>query len=387
MAQEIATWEQFSEEMNQPNRDWIALLPPTMNPDKFRACAITAIKQNPDLLRCTTRSLFNAISRAAQDGMMPDGREGFINSYNSKIGKDDNGRDVYGMVAQWQPMAAGFRKRARELDQIIIDAQVVYQDDHFIWHQGDSPSIEHTPARMGQARGDKIGAYAIYKREDGTILHREVMDYGQIEKARAKSKAPDSLMWKDFPEEGYRKTVLRRGIKSVPVSEPMAAIIKRDDEHSFDLENQPPSGIAIPPQPRRSEFKREDDALMLPNPTTSKKPAAKGKEKPPAKEGEKINTEAKTAEPPLHQQTAKTEQQQSTPSSEDEAKAAREADRQDWIKDMYAELDLQSKVTSVADLMTRAIDAGAFTSEEQKAWEKACDDKNKAIMTAARAKR
>lgn len=127
-----------------------------------------------------------------------------------------------------------------------------------------------------------------------------------------------------------------------------------------------------PKEPSRSEFKGADKK------ETGKKPdkpaAKKAAEKPPAK-AETAKPAAKDA-PPVQQQASQSEPVDN--------KAAREEERQGWIKDMYAELDLQGKVTSVADLMARAIDAGVFTPEETKAWEKACDDKNKAIMAAAR---
>lgn len=253
-------WDQFEVELKARADEIGAMLPTTIPRERFHAIAMAAIKQNPSLLRATARSLVSAITKAAQDGLMPDGREGFINVYNTKV-KGLDGRDTYQDVAQWMPMAHGIRKRAKELDGILIDAQVVYMNDAFLWEQGDHPRIEHTPAKLGQPRGDKIGAYAVFKREDGTILHREVMDYGQIEKARSKSKAPDSLMWKDFPEEGYRKTVVRRGMKSVPVSEKLLAVVTSDDD-SFDLtddlaKNPVIDGQMIPPRPQQSDFARE----------------------------------------------------------------------------------------------------------------------------------
>jgi recombination protein RecT len=255
-------WDQFETELKARADEIGAMLPTHIPRDRFHAVAMAAIKQNPSLLRATARSLVSAITKAAQDGLMPDGREGFINVYNTKV-KGLDGRDTYQDVAQWLPMAHGIRKRAKELDGILIDAQVVYLNDAFLWAQGDTPRIEHTPAKLGQPRGDKIGAYAIYKREDGTILHREVMDYGQIEKARSKSKAPDSLMWKDFPEEGYRKTVVRRGMKSVPVSEKLLAVVTSDDDN-FDLsddlaKNPVVEGQMIPPRPRESDFARQPE--------------------------------------------------------------------------------------------------------------------------------
>lgn len=225
----------FTGEMADREREIATLLPSNISPEKFQNTAIAAVKQNLDLVNCTRRSLMAALTKAALDGLLPDGREGVITPFKG--------------VAVWNPMAYGLRKRLREIDDIIADTQVVHANDKFIWHQGDEPRIDHIPATLGTPRGDMIGAYAIFKREDGTILHREIMDMTQIETTRAQSKAKDSLMWTTFKSEGYRKTVLRRGIKSVPVTEKMAEIIKRDDETNFDFSPHSEPAIALRPPP------------------------------------------------------------------------------------------------------------------------------------------
>lgn len=143
-------------------------------------------------------------------------------------------------------------------------------------------------------------------------------------------------------------------------------------EEAFSPERMKAAGVVTPREPTRSEFRKADKPS--PKKDAKKPPAAKATEKGKAapKEDPKPVASAK-------QEAASIQQQ---PEQD-----PREFDRLDFIKDLYAELDLQTKVTLVADLMARGIDAGAFRSDEQKAWEKACDEKNKAIMQAARAKR
>ena len=246
----LATFEAFEGEMRAKEMEYISMLPSTLSKERFINTAISAVKQNPDLLNCTPRTLFQSITRAALDGLLPDGREGVITAYNVKCKGKIGGvwKEWYEKQAQWNPMAYGLRKRVRELDRIIVDAQEVYENDFFDREQGDEPRIVHKPAALNVARGDMIGAYAIFKREDGTILHREVMNKEQIETVRAQSKAPDSLMWTKFASEGYKKTVLRRGIKSVPVSDNMAEIIQRDDEANFEFnQDHAPAPVLTPP--------------------------------------------------------------------------------------------------------------------------------------------
>ena len=225
----LELWQEFEGELRQREQAIASMLPNHVGRERFISSAIAAVKQTPDLLKCTPRSLFNSITKSAQDGLLPDGREGVITVYNEK--QKDN---TWQKVAQWNPMAWGLRKRARELDDIIVSTSVVHQNDEFIYQEGDEPRIEHVPPPLDQDRGGMIGVYAIFRKGDA-ILHREVMNASQVNQVRAQSKQPDGIMWTKFTTEAWRKTVLRRGFKSVPCSENLDAIVRRDDEtFSFD---------------------------------------------------------------------------------------------------------------------------------------------------------
>lgn len=282
----VTTWQAFEEEFSQRAASIFSMLPSNVSPEKFRNTAIAAVKQNPELLLCTPRTLFASITRAALDGIMPDGREGVIGPYNVNVAKR-GAPDKWEKQAQWQPMFFGLRKRARELDGLLVDAQVVYEKDHFVWHQGDEPRIEHTPAKLGTERGKLIGAYAIFKREDKTIIAREVMDEKAINDVRAQSKQPDGLMWKKFTTEAWRKTVGRRGFKSVPVSDDLQAIIKRDDEANFEFNQEREHAAALVPPPAPPPAPALEDKQQIPmaavktevEPVAAKKTRGKAKEK------------------------------------------------------------------------------------------------------------
>jgi recombination protein RecT len=242
----ITTWQEFEGELQERESAIASMLPSNINLERFKNTAIAAVKQNPELLECTPRSLFQAITRSAQDGILPDGREGVIGIYNTKV-KKRGGGEVWEKQANWNPMTFGLRKRARELDGLLIDAQVVHEKDYFKQHQGDDPKIEHEPAPLGTKRGKMVGAYAIFKRENGVIVAREVMDDEAIETVREQSKQPDGLMWRKFQSEAWRKTVARRGFKSVPVSEGLQQILQRDDEANFDFHDEPKAAALVPP--------------------------------------------------------------------------------------------------------------------------------------------
>lgn len=329
------TFEQFVQEFDGAGRqrEITALLPENVPFERFRSTAIAAVKQNPEILSATPRSVFNALTKAAQDGLLPDGREGFINVYNTAH-KVAGGKDVWLPTAQWMPMTFGIRKRARELDSLIIDAQVVYLNDKFEWHQGDDPKIVHIPVQLGKDRGEKVGAYAIFKREGGIILHREVMDYGQIDKVKDQSKAKGGLLWTKFEDEAYRKSVVRRGSKTVPVSDNLRQIIQRDDDgFDFSHDGATPAegqieGQLVPPRPKESDFSRQPEPKVAAEVAKKPEPAQQagqgpdGRPEPPL-EGELVQPRQEAAQP-----VQETPQQQPETVREPEAVVEPEEDEQ-----------------------------------------------------------
>lgn len=240
---EVASWSQFESEVRSRDAEIATLLPSHISKEKFVNTAIIAAKNNPDLILCDRRSLHAAITKAAEDGLQPDGREGVINVYKEK--RVIGGKDVWLKVACWIPMTFGIRKRARELCGMIIDAQIVHENDDFDWHQGDNPHIDHKPTPLAEEPGARIGVYAIFKQGD-QILHREVMRKKQVLDVKSVVKAQNGLLWTKFEDEAWRKTVLRRGIKTVPsVPDALTRIISRDDDQ-YDLDAVAHKPVAAP---------------------------------------------------------------------------------------------------------------------------------------------
>lgn len=229
-------WTEFENELRTREQELASLLPSHISRERFINTAIIAAKNNPDLVLCDRRSLHAAVTKAAEDGLQPDGREGVINVYNEqRERKKGNVVEKYWVkVACWIPMAFGIRKRAREICGMIIDAQIVCKNDTVVWEQGDTPKFIHKPTPLDGDPGKMIGAYAIFKQGD-QILHREVMREAQIGKVKSCVKAKNGLLWTTFEDEAWRKTVLRRGIKSVPsVPDTLQRIITRDDDQ-YDM--------------------------------------------------------------------------------------------------------------------------------------------------------
>lgn len=217
--------EKFEDQLTVYTPQIKAALPSHIPVDRFKRVLITAVNQQPDLVKADRRSLFNACVKAANDGLYPDGREAALVIFNKK--NKDTGQ--WDQAVQYMPMIAGVRKRMRNSGEVkSSEAHVIYEKDQFSYELGDSPKILHRPLVLGD-RGKPIGAYAVINLTNGEVL-REVMSFAEIEQARAVSRAKDSGPWVTWWGEMARKTVLRRCAKAAPMSADLDDLMKRDDE-------------------------------------------------------------------------------------------------------------------------------------------------------------
>ncbi len=197
-----------------------AALPAHIPVERFMRVVMTAIQNNPDLLKASRKSLFNAAMKAAQDGLLPDGREGAMVPFGGEI--------------TWMPMIGGIRKKVRNSGEIATwDVHAVYEKDAFEFELGDDPFIRHRP-HLGDDRGDLIAVYSIATLKSGE-KSRDVMSVSEIEKIRALSKGKNTP-WNNltFYPEMAKKTVARRHSKVLPMSSDLDDLIRRDDE-LYDL--------------------------------------------------------------------------------------------------------------------------------------------------------
>lgn len=196
-------------------------LPPQMPAEKFQRVAITAVNKNPDLLKCNRSLLYGTFMLAAQDGLLPDGREGAI--------------VLYGDKPQWMPMVGGLLKKIRNSGELkSLVCEVVYHNDRFErWIDEKGEHMRHDPMTFGE-RGEITGVYALaMTKDDGVYI--EVMTKDEVEKVRSVSKAKGAGPWTQWWDQMAKKTVIRRLSKRLPMSTDLEDVIRRDDE-MFDAD-------------------------------------------------------------------------------------------------------------------------------------------------------
>lgn len=215
-----------------------AALPAHVSVDKFVRVTMTALQTNADLLNCDRRTLFSAATKAAQMGLLPDGREGAIVKYGNN--------------AQWMPMVAGIMKLVRNSGEISTwSVQAVYENDQFDFCLGDEEHITHKPALSN--RGKLIAVYSIVTMKDGE-KSREVMSVEDVEAIRKRSRSGNAGPWVSDFAEMAKKTVVRRHSKRLPLSTDIDGVVHEDDELFMPPAEQPAPAAAPAPAeeaPRR----------------------------------------------------------------------------------------------------------------------------------------
>jgi recombination protein RecT len=201
-------------------------LPHHVPTDKFVRVLQTAVSVNQNLINADRASLFASAQRAAAMGLLPDGREGAIVEFGGK--------------ATFLAMVAGLMKMVRQSGQISSwSVQTVHENDEFDFAMGDEEFIKHKPAL--KKRGALVGAYSIVTMKDGE-KSREFMNAEEIDAIRSRSRSGGSGPWKTDTGEMYKKTVVRRHIKRLPLS----TDIDFDEEETSEPNTPSPAAEPAP---------------------------------------------------------------------------------------------------------------------------------------------
>lgn len=264
-----------------------AALPAHIPVERFKRVLLTAIQQNPKLATADRPTLFTSAMKAAHDGLLPDGREGALVIYNTKM--KVNGADKWVDAVQWMPMIAGIRKKVRNSKEIATwDAKVVFEKDEFLYEDGLDLILKHKPYLDGDP-GQVRAAYSVAKLKTGEVSV-EVMTKFQIDRIRAMSRAKDNGPWKDHYSEMAKKTVARRHSKVLPMSTDLDDLIRRDDD-LYDMEGASDKATPIR-RPQLSDFSEVETSM----PTDTKPGAEPAQAEAPAHDaetGEVVEQQAK----------------------------------------------------------------------------------------------
>lgn len=222
--------------LEQYKAQFESALPRHMRIEHFMRCAMTYIKKNPTVGKCTAVSICKSLMDAAQLGLAPDGLLGsaYLVPFNNKV-KDDQG-ERWEMTCQLIVGYRGMIDLARRSGQILdIQARPVLADDEFSLDWGKAQPLSHKPnldANPAEDQGKNVrGVYAIAFYRDGST-HMEYMSRAEIEGIQRRSKANGKGFspWQTDWVEMARKTVVKRLAKYLPLSPELSRAIEIDND-------------------------------------------------------------------------------------------------------------------------------------------------------------
>jgi phage RecT family recombinase len=217
--------------------------------DTFLKSAMLAIVSNPDLVECLKTepgklSLFSALRYAATTGLSLNPQEGkaALIAYSGRV--------------QYQTMKNGLIELSLESGKIenLIAEHVRINDQFRIVKTSDGDKFEFEPAL--DDRGGVRGFFAAIKFKDG-LTYVKWMSKSEVEEVRDKygkgvfysyddkhgkfkkgDRIPDSAWGKSFIGMG-EKTVMRKLLKSISISEETDNLIANDDFYEVDFKIEP----------------------------------------------------------------------------------------------------------------------------------------------------
>jgi recombination protein RecT len=197
-------------------------LPRHVSADRLARVALSELRTNPGLLKCSPPSLMNAIVKAGQLGLEVGGALGhaYLVPYKSEAT----------LIVGYRGLIA-LARRSGEIQS--LSAHVVHENDLFEFEFGLDEKLRHVPT-TGEP-GPMTHVYAIAKLVGGGVQY-EVMTKNEVDAIRKRSRAGGAGPWvSDYPEMA-RKTVVRRLFKYLPVSIELADAMDADQDRPTEID-------------------------------------------------------------------------------------------------------------------------------------------------------
>lgn len=212
---EIVTTIPAQKMLNQMQPYLDKALPAFMCSDRIIMLALAELRKNPNLNKCTPKSICGTIMTCAQLGLEP-GLSGMV--YLIPRGEEATISLGY----------KGMIELAYRSERIVsVEAACVYEKDEFRMTRGTNPTIDHAPAIT--ERGPMIGVYAIVTMKTGAKQF-EFMNMADVNKIKGRSKSGAYGPWITDMEQMAQKTVIRRLLKLIPSSVSLNTAICLDEE-------------------------------------------------------------------------------------------------------------------------------------------------------------
>lgn len=191
------------------------------------------VAENPEILECTPASIILAVGKGVKQDL-EFGETAHLVPFNHKVSKKGEKPE------RWEKRAKMLRDWKGDIELVKasgaardLDAQCFYKNEHFVYHQGTNPYIEHHPIVDATERGPMVGAYAwalISQRQPLKIMAMSVAEIDKIRQEKSKS-------WKEGPLPDWyaRKTLIHQITKALPKNRNLAPVLSAFDKEDLEI--------------------------------------------------------------------------------------------------------------------------------------------------------
>lgn len=239
-------------------------LPDHLKPERLVRIALTCIRQNPDLSKCTPESFLGALFTAAQLGVEPIAGRAYLLPFNNSKKKPDGSWHTVKeaqFIMGYKGLVDLFYRHEKAVN---LDWGVIKEGDFFTFTKGTEPVLKHEFNENLRPRGATTGYWVMANLINGGKPFHYMTVQECLEHAKKHSKTwdkksdnfyPSSPWAKDFDSMAL-KTVLIQLCKILPLSIEMQRAIE-NDESSRDFRKGIDNVLDIPSQTEWDQVEKE----------------------------------------------------------------------------------------------------------------------------------
>lgn len=243
-------------------------LPEHMRPERLVRIALTCIRLNPELGKCTPASLLGALFTAAQIGIEPVAGRAYLLPFNNsrKVGTEWKTFKEAQFILGYKGVAELFYRHEKAVELSWSD---VREADEFQYQYGTDAYLKHAPAMKD--RGEVVAYYVVAKLQNGGKPFMVMGKEQCMEHGRKHSKTYDkktmsfysSSPWATNPDAMCLKTVLIQLAKLLPLSVEVQRAIEAD-ESSRDYRDGIGDALDLPNMTNWKDAEVAEDPEPLP---------------------------------------------------------------------------------------------------------------------------
>jgi recombination protein RecT len=219
--------------IKQSQSELARALPKHMSAERIGRIALTCIRTNPDLLKCTPESFLGALFTSAQIGIEPIAGRGYLIPFNNsrKVGKEWKSFKEVQFVLGYKGVIDLFYRHSKAIN---IEWGIVRERDEFDYEMGTESFLRHRPAKS--ERGEVVGYWALAQLTGGgkPFLYmdkQEAIDHG-LKHSKTVNKDGEFFEkspWVTDTDSMCLKTVLVQLAKLLPLSVDLQRAIGTDE--------------------------------------------------------------------------------------------------------------------------------------------------------------